>query len=43
MLALVLFAIVGVVIKAPIAYWIVYGVYCFLKTVESIIHIAKGE
>lgn len=35
-MSIVLFAIIGATIKAGVAYWICFGVYCAMKVVLAI-------
>ena len=40
-MSIVLFAIIGATIKANVAYWICYGVFCALKVVKLIIKLCE--
>lgn len=38
-MSIVLFALIGAAIKANAAYWICFGVYCFIKATSFIINV----
>ena len=34
-MSIALFAIIGAVIKAPVAYWVVFGFFCLFKLIDA--------
>lgn len=39
--SILLFAIIGVVIKAPVLYWVIFGLYGVISIAEKLAHIGK--
>lgn len=42
-MSIVLFAMIGVAIKAGIAYWICYGVYCTIAVLKMILNLVENN
>lgn len=42
-MSIVLFAMIGAAIKAGIAYWICYGVYCTIAVLKMIINLVENN
>lgn len=42
-MSIILFAMIGAAIKAGVAYWICYGVYCTIAVLKMIIKLAENN
>ena len=42
-MSIVLFAMIGAVVKAGVAYWICYGIYCTIAVLKMIIELAENN
>lgn len=42
-MSIVLFAIIGSIIEAGVAYWICFGVYCFFCLARAIYSVSKNS
>lgn len=42
-MSIVLFAMIGAAIKAGVAYWICYGIYCTIAILKLLINLAENN
>lgn len=42
MFSIILFAMIGSIIKATTAYWVVYAIFCTLKALEIVCRVIKA-
>lgn len=42
-MSMVLFAIIGATIKAGVAYWICYGIYCTIAVLKMVISLVENN